>query len=563
MLKIKAIGINARFTHSCLALFYLRNELEKHIEHCEVEICHYTVNDPYYILVQRIADGSADYLFFSTLIWNSDLTVRLIRDLLEIDNHPHIVVGGPQAGVIGTFFQNQSRVTVFRGDIEGADRSFYLDLATRKPQKLYTASFFSAGCKELNYPFRSEDFSGPLKNRHIYYESSRGCPFFCTYCLSSAEKGLFHKPVEQVKKELTDILDFNPRVVRFLDRTFNDRPERACEIWKFLMEFECDTLFHFEIAPDRFTEEMFALLKNVKSGKFQFELGIQSTNKKTLEAIRRPMDAIQAGVVIRRLRDMETIHLHADLILGLPEETQETFLGSFDDIMRMRPHYIQMGLLKVLPDTEIARQADQFGMKVSQSPPYSVLGNRWISPEDFRNLFWFSECVEAFVNNRYFIGFWNYLVAREEGLSPFFWKLGQQYLAAGYHWKAATQETLSSFLVDSISERPDSKILFELLRYDWLRCGHRYLPQHLSDPDITIDEFRRELFHQMPEELDGVFDRRSKGYFFKKAVFFIFSRESLDHIGYEVSGPRAVIRFSPERESKVLALHKADIIMDS
>jgi len=204
-LKIKLIGINARYSHLCLALFYLRNKLEDKIGGVETEICQYTINDPYYTLLQRIAGRHADYFFFSVLIWNSDLVERLIDDLLQISSHQHIVVGGPQAGVVVKNFADYRQVSLFNGEIEAAADSFFDDLKQGNLQKSYQASFLKSGLKELHYLYRAGDFDLHLQNRAVYYESSRGCPFFCSYCLSSTEKGVFHKDLDQVFKELDDI----------------------------------------------------------------------------------------------------------------------------------------------------------------------------------------------------------------------------------------------------------------------------------------------------------------------------------------------------------------------
>ncbi len=297
-LKVGLIGINARYSHSCLALFYLRNELEARLPGTLAEICQYTINDPYYTLFQRIADDAPDYLFFSALIWNSDLVERLIEDLLCVDSRVGIVVGGPQAEVVGRRFEQEQRVSVFSGDIEAAGEDFYQDLKRARLKKRYRASFLGTPHRTLGFPYRPEDFDRHLKNRAVYYESSRGCPFSCTYCLSSSERGLFHKELDQVFSELDVILEQAPETVRFVDRTFNDRPQRALAIWRFLQQRDPSTLFHFEIAPDRFSDEMFDFLVTVPAGLFQFEIGIQSTNPETLAAIRRPIDPAAAGAVI-------------------------------------------------------------------------------------------------------------------------------------------------------------------------------------------------------------------------------------------------------------------------
>ena len=562
-MKIKAVGINARYTHSCLALFYLRNELENHDPDIKVEICQYTINDPYYTLLQRLREGHPDYFFFSSAIWNSDLVTGLVSDLLLADESYHVVIGGPQAEVIGATLATSERITIYVGSIEGADPGFFRDLAAHRFEHRYRTPFFSSRRPGFSYPYRPEDFTGQLKNRHVYYESSRGCPFSCTYCLSSAEKGLYHKPLDTVFGELSDLLRHEPGVVRFIDRTFNDIPERALRIWEYLQEHGGTTLFHFEIAPDRFTDEMFRFLEGLEAGRFQFEIGIQSTHEKTLEAIRRPIDPRSAALVVKKLRKMETIHLHADLILGLPFETKETFCRSLNDIFAMRPHYIQMGLLKLLPGTHIDRHAAENGYRASRRPPYPVFSNNWLDADSLRELYWLSECVEKYVNNRYFVSAWSYLRAGGEDMAAFFSLLADRLYNQGYFWKAATQERLSCLLLEHAGRRSDGTLLAELLRYDWLRCGHRFLPDHLKDEEVEpVDELRRKLYDLLPETIDGCYDRSTRASFLKKSVFYSFSSESLSHLGYEVSSACGIICFLPERENNVLHLQRVRLIAE-
>ena len=555
-LKIKLIGINARYSHSCLALFYLRNELEKRLSGLATEICQFTINDPYYTLLQRLADDSAEFLFFSALIWNSDLVERLIGDLLTVDEQLRIVVGGPQAEIVGLNCAGSSRLTIFQGDIEAAAPEFFDDLQKGRLQKSYQASFLQSTNRTLSYPYRDEDFKLHLENRAVYYESSRGCPFFCSYCLSSAEKGVFHKNLDQVFGELDDILLHNPETVRFVDRTFNDNPDRALAIWQYLKDRDPETLFHFEIAPDRFTEPMFDFLDKLRPGLFQFEIGIQSTNPKTLETIRRPIDSQLAAATISRLRRRENIHLHADLILGLPFETDETFAASINGIWAMQPHYIQMGLLKLLPGTEIRRQAQSWGYKAAVKPPYPVLANRWLDQQTLRRLYWLGECLELCVNNRYFPTLWHYLLSQGEDIAAFFTSLARRFYRQGYFWKAATQKTLVRLLLEECEGRTDHALIRELICFDWLRCGHRFLPEQLCYRGDAVDSLRRDLYHRLPQELDGLYSGGERKNFIKTSVFQRFSNQALHQAGLDPQTDPALVCFLNERESSVYRLNK-------
>jgi hypothetical protein len=560
-MQIKIVALNARFTHSCLALFHVRNELEKNCLDVNTELCQLTINDSYYETLLRLSQGSPDYIFFSVAVWNSDRVEQLIRDLRECLPECRVVVGGPQAVIVG---RNLSPFpcTVVSGDIEAVSAAFYRDLERRTLQPVYGGSFLQMPDRVLLSPYREEDFSSHLRDRNIYYESSRGCPFSCTYCLSSAERGVYHKELIQVEQELAQILCHQPATLRFVDRTFNDRPERALAIWKFLLGVEAETLFHFEITPDRFTEEMFDFLETVPAGRFQFEIGVQSTHHQTLQAVGRTMDVRTALRNIKRLVALDSIHLHADLILGLPYETREDFGRSFAALFATGAHYLQMGLLKLLPGTAISRDAEAFSYRNCRQPPYPVLANQWLDHATLQELYWFCECVEKFVNNRYFPSFWNYLRRKEEDVFSFFQKLLPICLQENFFGLAATQDFMGQLLSQLVAGREDGALLLEILRYDWLRCGHRFLPLFLQValPEEQPQAVKNVLYEQTATELTGLFDHGNRNQFFKKGFFLRFSGQCLKELGLRQDGEQAVIIFLPEREASLYRLQKIVVI---
>lgn len=530
--QIKIVGLNARFTHSCLALFYVRNELEKNCPDFGSDLLQLTINDNYYEMLLRLSHGDPKYIFFSAAIWNSSLVEKLTNDLRVCLPACRVVIGGPQASVLGERL-GADICTIVLGEIEAVGQKFYHDLRAGSLRSHYRGSFFSMKDKFFDYPYRQADFSEHLKNRHIYYESSKGCPFGCTYCLSATEKGFYHKELATVKKELSDILSHRPKVVRFIDRTFNDIPDRALAIWTFLAAEGKETLFHFEMAPDRFTEEMFDFLATLGPGRFQFELGIQSTHEKTLEAVNRRVDPVKAHQIIGRLVSLGNIHLHVDLILGLPHETRESFAASFTDVFAMGAHYIQMGLLKILPDTPICHGAHEFGYLHCNEPPYSILQTRWMDHTTLSDLFWFSEGVEKFHNNRYFVSLWRYLRKQNEDIYTFFQELLAICHASGFFQLAATQELMCTKLVESVSAREDRDLIVELLRYDWLRCGFRFLPPCLKmdSSKEQPEETKSGLYQTLPPEMEGVYRKNNRNQFFRKSYFLRISQEALGEIG--------------------------------
>lgn len=556
--KIKIVGLNARFTHSCLALFYVRNELLKNCPDIDCELLQFTINDNYYEMLLRLSEEHPGAIFFSAAIWNSSLIERLTRDLRLCLPDCRVVIGGPQASVLGDRLDcannaGEDICTVVLGEIEAVEPEFYDDLRAGCLRSRYLGSFFAMKNRGFDYPYRPEDFSGHLNNRHIYYESSRGCPFGCTYCLSAAEKGLYHKELGTVEKELRDILSHRPKVVRFIDRTFNDIPDRALAIWLFLAAEGGETLFHFEMAPDRFTEEMFDFLATLAPGRFQFELGIQSTNEQTLLAVNRRMDPVEAHRSIARLVSLGTIHLHVDLILGLPHETAVSFAQSFRDVFAMGAHYIQMGLLKILPDTPICRSADEFGYVHCNEPPYAVLQTRWMNHPTLGDLYWFSEGVEKFHNNRYFVSLWRYLRRRKEDIFVFFQELLSRCRADGFFQLAATQELMCTKLVVLASRREDRELIVELLRYDWLRCGFRFLPSCLQvDGNKEQPEETRSILYQtLPPEMAGVYQKNTRNHFFRKSYFLRISQEALTEIGLSTNFAQSSLCILQEREKSL------------
>ena len=481
-------------------------------------------------------------MLFSVYIWNHNYISRLIADLAKLRPDMAMVAGGPQAASLTRLPGN---CAVVQGEVEGLGEDFYRDLEAGRLE-----SFYQAGqSRSFPSPYRDHDFSDLLKNRQIYYESSRGCPFSCSYCLSSISKGVRYKPLETVKQELLELIASNPLIIKFVDRTFNADQGRALAIWQFLKEHGAGVKFHFEIAPDRFTDEMFDFLATVDDGLFQFEIGIQSCNPETLSAVNRRMDVDRAVENILRLVTLDTIHLHVDLILGLPFEDRKGFQLSFNRVFRLAPHYIQLGLLKVLPGTEIEKRALDHGIVSCSQPPYEVLATRWLDHRELRELHQLCEVVESFYNNRFFRSLWHYLIESDEDPFVFFAALARESRKHQFLELARTHKLMNRILFELVRKRQDSELLLELLSYDWLSCGHRRLPEYLTETSQA--DLRNRLRLELPENLDGVFDYRSRVEFLKQATFLELSCRAMELVG--VDGPeRAVLAFLPVKKSGVM-----------
>ena len=542
-MQISLITLNARYSHSCPALFHVRNALAQALPESRLVLHQFTINDPYYQTLVRITSDQPQAICFSVYIWNAEYTMRLVADLRRALPQVPIILGGPEA----TFMALESLLvgcTVVRGEVEGLGDDFFRDLAAGTLQ----AEYLAAPAPPFAMPYRESDFAPHLENRNIYYESSRGCPFSCSYCLSSVGQGVRYRELGEVERELAQILAHDPKIIRFVDRTFNALPERALAIWRYLLAQSGETLFHFEIAPDLFSEEMLSFLAQVPQGRFQFEIGLQSTNPATLAAVNRRMDLARAGENIQRLVALGNIHLHLDLILGLPCETEATFRTSLNQAFAMAPHHLQMGLLKVLPGTPISRAADEFGLISSAAPPYSVLATRWLDHADLRRLFWLGECLEGFYNNRFFRNTLDYIRKKGEDPFAFFAQLLSICQEADFFSLAKTQELMTRMLVELAQTRPDRELFCELVRFDWLVSGQRLLPSCLvAEPSKEIRDY---LWHHLPEGLPPHYTRLTRNEFFKRGIFARFSAELLRAVGLaeDDSFPGGYVCFLPEQE---------------
>ncbi|MCI5150198.1 MAG: DUF4080 domain-containing protein, partial [Candidatus Electrothrix sp. MAN1_4] len=319
--------------------------------------------------------------------------------------------------------------------------------------------------------------------------------------------------------------------------------------------------FHFEIAPDRFTEPMFDLLATVPCDQFQFEIGIQSFHRATLAAVNRTMDLEGACRNIERLLALKTIHLHVDLILGLPFETKESFRDSFNQVFRLGPHYIQLGLLKVLPETKISQQAEAFDLIFCNEPPYEILATRWLDHQELSDLYEFCECTEAFYNNRFFRSLWQYLLQTGEEPFAFFYELLQ--LCRQYNFfQVSRTHTLMIRILSSFSEkREDGALLLDLLRYDWLRCGHRSLPDYLTTTSQA--ELRNRLRESLPQNVEGLFTYQTRVAFLKQASFVELSHEAMAFFGFTGWDSRlddtgnGLVALLPEQTGGVMKFQRA------
>ena len=525
-MRILLVAINAKYIHSCPAVYSLRGSC-RHPE--AVEIAEYTINDRYQDILGGILEREADLIGFSTYIWNTQLVQDLIRDIRRVKRESVILfAGGPEASYSPERFLSSCDFVIcgegerpFRMITERAvspsdsdslsndektkdcdrDRhsegnrrqSFLRWIRTNVPG----AAFHDGDVLRTNpaipetnadidaIPFLYDDLT-LFDNRIIYYESSRGCPFSCTYCLSSIDKRVRFRKMETVLRELQFFIDREVPLVKFIDRTFNCSHERTMMIWRYLRDHDIGkTSFHFEIGADLLNEEELALLESLRPGLVQLEIGIQSTNPKTLTAIRRTMDLQKLCANIERLRSAQNINLHVDLIAGLPYEGLESFEKSFNDVYTLHADQLQLGFLKVLGGTEMHEMAEEYDIRYSGRPPYEVLSTKWLSCKDLDLLRRICDVLEYYYNSGQFTHTLAYLEMYWKSAFDFYRKLADFFRRFGYDRErpaaARRYEVLKEFVRES-GICSEYSVFEEYLRLD--RNLHIHKSRRRSVTDI-------------------------------------------------------------------------------
>ena len=465
-MKVLLAAINAKYIHSNLAVFSLKKYADSVIgennENIDIEIAEYTINNHIGDILPDLYSKKADIIAFSVYIWNVEYVTRLAGSLKKIMPHTEIWVGGPEVSYRAESFLKDypfvDRVLCGEGEKIFADS---LIKASRKEafgKIIYCDDVISMN--ELPYVY---DNLKPFENKIIYYESARGCPFSCSYCLSSIDKKIRVRDTDLVKAELKKFIDNRISLVKFVDRTFNAVHSHAMDIWKFLAENDNGvTRYHFELAADILRDDEIEFLQGVRKGLFQFEIGIQTFNEETLSAINRKTDTDRLCSNVRKLWQMRNIHIHLDLIAGLPYEDLESFAGSFDNVYALRPDEFQLGFLKVLYGSEMEKDSSLYDIVTADYPPYEVLSTRWLSYDDVLLLKEVEEALEVYYNSRQFDNAISYLAENYE--SPF-----DMYRQIGAAMAADTE-------VGAAKSR--------LKRYDFL---YNYGRKVVDNPDLFME----------------------------------------------------------------------------
>lgn len=513
-MKFLLAAINAKYIHSNPGVYSLRAFAQTKIPGADIEIGEYTINHQMDLILQDIYRRKPDFIGFSCYIWNISYIMEIVRDVKKVLPEAEIWLGGPEVSY-------DAKKVLTRGpDVSGIMRGegeltftelvrAYLQREKTSVPDGYTGESFrgqakeeTSGCAEntrmpenaegenahsdrldlsqipgITYraangeieehgpqrllsldeiPFYYDDMAG-FENRIVYYESSRGCPFSCSYCLSSIDKTVRFRSLDLVLPELQFFLDHKVPQVKFVDRTFNCKREHTLGIWRYLVEHDNGiTNFHFEVSADIFDEEELELIGKMRPGLIQLEIGVQSTNPDTIREIHRHMDLVKLKRAVDRVYDYRNTHQHLDLIAGLPYENYESFMRSFDDVYRMRPDQLQMGFLKVLKGSYMEEQVAAYDLKYRGIPPYEVLSTKWLPYSDVIRLKGVEDMVEVYYNSGQFPATMKLLEKRFQRPSEIFVNLAEYYEKNGLtgisHSRLARYEILYRFLEEDMRE---------------------------------------------------------------------------------------------------------------
>lgn len=505
-MKILLAACNAKYIHSNLAVYDLQAYAAKYADH--IILKEYTINQQKDDIMRDIYLEHPDVVCVSCYIWNISFVKELMADLTKILPDADFWVGGPEVSYDAEKFLAEN--PEFTGVMVGEGEETFLELSghyiEQSPADLkdITGVCYRDGEKIVHngwrqimglssIPFIYKDLAD-FKNRIIYYESSRGCPFSCSYCLSSIDKKLRFRDTEMVKKELQFFIDNKVPQVKFVDRTFNCKHDHAMAIWKYINEHDNGvTNFHFEISADLLREEELQEMSTMRPGLIQLEIGVQSTNPDTIKAIYRTMDFEKLKGIVNRIHSFGNIHQHLDLIAGLPYEDYDSFRKSFNDVYALKPQQLQLGFLKVLKGSHMMEMCQEYEIVYKTREPYEVLSTKWLDYDHVLKLKNVENMVEVYYNSGQFQNTLEYL----EGFFPdafsIYEGLGRFYMEKGYgdvsHTRMRRYEILLEFL-ENVPEISMDKVKDQMV-YDL------YLRENLkSRPGFAKDQkpFERQIW---------------------------------------------------------------------
>ncbi|MFB9753673.1 B12-binding domain-containing radical SAM protein [Paenibacillus hodogayensis] len=494
-MNVVVSSLNAKYIHTCLALRYLKAFCG---DEFPVEMAEYTIKDPVMNIVSDLYRRNPDVVGFSCYIWNIEETIRVIGMLKKIKPEVRIVLGGPEVSYDTEYWMKRVPEVDFIVMGEGEETFLHLlrEIAgTRKYHFVFGIAYRNAAGEVCVNPGRpklnldeiptahrfAEDVPA-LANRVVYFETSRGCPFSCQFCLSSIEVGVRYFDIERTKADLLYLIDSGAKLIKFVDRTFNIKREYAMELFRFLIDNHRGCVFQFEITADIMRPEVLDFLaEHAPAGVFRFEIGVQSTNDATNELVKRRQNFAKLTRTVTMVRDSGKIDQHLDLIAGLPEEDYASFRKTFNDVFDLGPEELQLGFLKMLRGTGLRHDAAKYGYVYMDTAPYEILGNAILPFSDLMRIKRVEDVLEKYWNSHRLDRTVRYLIDRHfESAFDFFQLFGDYWEERGWqkigHQLEDLFERLNAFL--AYRDAPDRDIAEGLMKLDYF-MNHKYKPRKI------------------------------------------------------------------------------------
>lgn len=529
-MKVLCTAINSKYIHSNLAVRYLKSYTKELPYNCKIR--EFTINEREELLLKEIINEKPDVVAFSVYIWNVEIIEKLARLIKNVDENIEVLYGGPEVS-----YDSKSFLLENPGEylIEGEGEETFRELILYKLGKANIEDIKGLYYKKDNkviqnpkrplmnmdkivFPYEENE---DLDNKIVYMESSRGCPFNCIYCLSSTTHGVRFHNIDRTLKELQYFIDNKVKLVKFVDRTFNCNHNFAMSIWKFLIEADTETKFHFEISADLLKREELELLKTAPNDRFQFEVGVQTTNNEVLDNINRFVNFSDIKEKVVELLALRNIKQHLDIIVGLPGEDYDSIKKSFNDVHSISPEEIQIGFLKLLKGSEMREKSDIYGMKYSPYPPYEILRNDKLSYFEIQKLKRVEGVVDKYYNSQKFNGILEFFYKKYKKPFDFFYELGDFFEKKGYFNRNIGNSEYYKVFLDFNMEilKGGEDYLIDIIKYDYL----------LFNKKRGLPKF---LWGEEPKKIEEIKERYKGKYSFRE---YHIERYSIDMEAYKAN----------------------------
>ncbi|WP_290772678.1 B12-binding domain-containing radical SAM protein [Anaerofustis sp.] len=475
-MKATLIGINSAYTHTNLAVYYLfNNSIPKGIN---ANIKQYNINMPKEKVLEDLFAQKSDIYIFSCYIWNIEYVLHIASSLKKITNST-IIFGGSEVSFNAKDYFDKYDFIDYITAGEGEEITLKLLKSIQNKEQPRIQNVFDKNSKDYNYIKKHIDFNDVIfpytnidmkefENKIVYYETQRGCPYNCSYCLSELDKRLRFRDIEKVKEEIMFFINNNIPLVKLIDRTFNADNKRAKEIIKFILKNSKHTKFHFEVCANLLDDEIIELFQNAPNDMFQLEIGLQSTNENTIKEINRITDIQKIGKNVTKLLKNDNVHIHLDLISGLPYEDLTSFKESFNYAYNLNPHMLQLGFLKVLHGTMMEKSKEKYKLKYNNFTPYEILENKWINYSELSKLKNIEFLTDKYYNSNNFCNTLEYFVEKISSTPfEFYENLNKYFIKRNLFKKSLSKEDLYEILYDYLKQF-DEKKAYNLISFDYL-----------------------------------------------------------------------------------------------